>query len=185
MKTLSTFLTFAILAPLAAQEMPQPTKQHKMLAEQVGIWDAKMDMIDFTTGQPAQSKGTSVRKMPLGEFWLLDHFEADMMGMPFKGMGVTGYDPEKKKMVGTWIDSMTPSLMVIEGNWDKAGKVLTMSGQGVGMDGKPAKTTLITTVHGKDKHVFEMFTEMPDGKDVKLMTITYTRKARKMDKVGK
>ena len=184
MKLQATLLALTFAAPLAAQ-MPQPTKQHKMLAMQVGTWDAKMEYLDFETGKPTTSKGVSIRKMPLGSFWLIDNFQADMMGMPFKGMGITGYDPEKKKLVGTWIDSMTPSLMVIEGNFDGEGKVMTMSGMGVGMDGKPAKTTMKTTVHGKDKHVFEMFSSMPDGKDMKLMTITYTRQVRKLDEVRK
>lgn len=184
MKIQTTLLALALAAPVAAQ-MPQPTKQHKMLAHQVGIWDAKLEYLDFATGKPATSKGVSIRKLPLGSFWLVDNFQADMMGMPFKGMGTTGYDPQKKKLVGTWIDSMTPSLMVVEGNFDEEGKVMTLSGMGVGMDGTPAKTTLKTTVHGKDKHVFEMFTQMPDGKDMKMMTITYTRRTRKMDEVRK
>jgi len=184
MKILTSLLALAVTAPLAAQ-LPQLEKQHKMLAHQVGTWDAKMEYLDFNTGKPTTSKGVSIRKMPIGGFWLIDNFQADMMGMPFKGMGTTGYDPAKKKLVGTWIDSMTPSLMVIEGNFDAEGKVMTLSGMGVGADGKPAKTTLKTTVHSKDKHVFEMFTQMPDGKDMKMMTITYTRRTRKMDEVRK
>ena len=59
------------------------------------------------------------------------------------------------------------------------------SGTGTGVDGEPAKTTLKTTIHGRDKHVFEMFTQMPDGEDMKMMTITYTRRTRKMDEVRK
>lgn len=184
MKLQALLLALTFAAPLAAQ-MPQPTKQHKMLAMQVGTWNAKMEYLDFNTGKMTTSKGVSIRKQPLGSFWLIDNFQADMMGMTFKGMGVTGYDPQKKKLVGTWVDSMTPSLMVIEGNFDEAGKVMTMSGMGVGADGKPAKTTLKTTVHDKDKHVFEMFTQMPDGKDMKMMTITYTRRVRVMDEVRK
>jgi len=98
-------------------------------------------------------------------------------------MGTTGYDPVKKKLVGTWIDSMTPSLLVVEGAWDEDGKVMTLSGTGVGQDGEPARTTLVTTVRSDDEHVFEMFSQMPDGEDVKLMTITYTRRARALDRV--
>ena len=76
-------------------------------------------------------------------------------------------------------------MMVIEGNFDEKGQVMTLSGTGTGVDGEPAKTTLKTTIHGRDKHVFEMFTQMPDGEDMKMMTITYTRRTRKMDEVRK
>ncbi|MFK7738848.1 MAG: DUF1579 domain-containing protein [Planctomycetota bacterium] len=175
------FTACAFTAPAAAQ-MPGPQKEHQPLAAQVGTWDAKMEYTDFTTGKAATSKGTSIRKQPLGGMWLIDQFQTTMMGMPFKGMGTTGYDPAKKKYVGTWIDSMTPSLMVLEGNYDKTGKILTMSGMGVGMDGKPAMHRMVTTEKDANTHVFEMFVAGPDG-DIKVMTITYTRRIAKRDAV--
>lgn len=182
MLTRSLLLALTLSVPLLGQA-PQATPDHQRLARQVGVWDAALEYLDFNTGRPARSKGTSVRKQPLGPLWLVDSFQAEVMGMPFKGMGTTGYDPAKKKLVGTWVDSMTPSLLVVEGSWDAAGKVMTLSGTGVGQDGEPARTTLRTTVKHDDEHVFEMFTQLPDGKDVKLMTITYTRRTRALDQV--
>ncbi len=169
----------------AAAQAPGLSEEHKMLARQVGRWDADMEYLDFETGKPARSKGVSIRRQPLGGFWLIDSFQAEMMGMLFKGMGTTGYDPAKKKLVGTWVDSMTPSLLVVEGSWDKERKVMTLSGMGVGADGEPSRTTMKTTVHSDDKHVFEMFSQMPDGNDVKVMKITYTRRKRELDEVRK
>jgi hypothetical protein len=180
----ATLFLLLATAPVAAQ-LPSMTKEHKLLAKQAGRWDAEMEYLDFETGKPARSKGISIRRQPLGGFWLIDNFQAEMMGMQFKGMGTTGYDPLKKKLVGTWIDSMTPSLMVVEGGWDKDRKVMTLSGMGVGQDGKPSRTTLKTTVHSDDRHVFEMFSQMPDGNDVKVMEITYTRRKRELDAVRK
>lgn len=182
MLTRSLLFALALSVPVLSQA-PQATPDHQRLARQVGVWDAALEYLDFNTGRPARSKGTSVRKQPLGPLWLVDSFQAEVMGMPFKGMGTTGYDPAKKKLVGTWVDSMTPSLLVVEGSWDAAGKVMTLSGTGVGQDGEPARTTLRTTVRSDDEHVFEMFTQLPDGKDVKLMTITYTRRTRALDQV--
>ena len=67
----------------------------------------------------------------------------------------------------------------------EAGKVLTMTGMGMGHDMKPAKHRMTTTLHGKDKHVFEMYVTGSDGQEMKTMTITYTRRAPKLDKVKK
>jgi hypothetical protein len=33
------------------------------------------------------------------------------MGMPFEGLGYTGYDNVKKQYFGTWIDSMSTGIM--------------------------------------------------------------------------
>lgn len=184
MKTLSSLLALVLALPVAAQEggMPGPGPQHKKLAAQVGTWKAELEYMG-ETGEMEKSTGVSVRKQPLGGFWLIDNFQANMMGMQFRGQGTTGYDPAKKKYVGTWVDSMTPSLMIIEGNYDKTGKILTMEGMGQGFDGKPALTRLVWTDKDKNTQKFEMFTKLPDGKFMKTMTITYTRQVRKMDKV--
>jgi hypothetical protein len=155
MKTLTCLLALAFTLPISAQ-MPQPTAEHRKLGTQVGSWEAIMKYTG-ADGSPTRSAGISVRKKPLGGFWLLDNFQANLMGQKFLGHGTTGYDPSKKKYVGTWIDSMTPTLMVLEGNFDKTGKVLTMTGIAPGMDGKLGKHRLVTTFKDANKHVFEMY----------------------------
>jgi len=166
----------------AAKPPQGPTAEHKKLSKQVGTWNAELEYMDMD-GTPMKSSGISVRKQPLGSYWLIDNFQANVMGQRFRGQGTTGYDPLKKKYVGTWVDSMTPSMMVIEGNYDETGKILTMEGMGVDNAGRPAKTRLVTTMSDKDTYVFEMHIQGEDGKFAKTMTITYKRQARKMDTV--
>jgi hypothetical protein len=179
MKLLSslTFL-FAVL-PLAAQEMPQPTAEHKKLAINAGTWDAVMSMTG-PDGKAIEGKATSVIRLACGGLWLIDDFSTpNFMGGPFEGHGVTGYDPVKGKYIGTWVDSMLTTFMTIEGTYDRTGKVLTMTGMGPGPDGNALKHTMVTTWHGTDKYVFEMFVTGADGKNVPTLTITYTRRAEK------
>jgi hypothetical protein len=128
---------------------------------------------------PTVAKGVSVATMALGGFWLVDDFTADIMGMKFQGHGINGYDPIKGKYVSTWYDSMSPFMMTTEGNYDESGKVLTLTGMGIGHDGQPAKHRLVTTHKDKNTNVFEMFVVAADGKQAKTMTITYTRRAAK------
>ena len=101
------------------------------------------------------------------------------MGMEFNGRGQSGYDPMKKKYVSTWTDSMSPFLSVMEGNYDDSGKVLTMTGKAVGMDGKMTDYRYVTTVKDDNEHTFEMFMPGPDGKMMKAMKIIYSRRAEK------
>ena len=161
--------------------MPVPGAEHKQLAAGAGTWDAVLETMG-PDGKAAQSKGVSERRVGPGGFWLIDDFKADMMGMPFTGHGVLGYDPVRKVYVQSWVDAMTPILMTMEGTFDKAGKVLTMTGMGPGPDGKPVKMRLTTTMTDANTEVFEMFSAGPDGKEMRMLKITYTRRAAQAGK---
>lgn len=165
------------IAPLTAQAMPRPQAEHQKLAQSVGTWDATIETIGMD-GKLHGSKGVSVQKVGPGGFWILDDFRGEMNGTQFTGHGALGYDPQKKVYVQSWV-SMTPMLMVFTGTFDKAGKVLTMTGEGPGLDGTPIKLKSVTTWTSADSMTFEMFVVMPDGEDQKTMTITYTRRAEK------
>ena len=156
--------------------MPTPGPEHAALAELVGVWDAKMDVLG-PTGEWMTSEGVSKRKMH-GGFWLVDAFESEVMGMKFSGRGQQGYDPLKKKYVTSWTDTMSPYLSVMEGKFDDAGKVLTQTGKAVGMEGTMVDYRYVTTLLGKNKHTFEMFMPGPDGKMMKSLMITYSRRAK-------
>ena len=59
---------------------------------------------------------------------------------------------------------------------DYTGKVLTMKGEYESpLDGKMVHYRMVTRIIDENKHVFEMY-EKKEGKEVKGMEITYTRR---------
>jgi hypothetical protein len=179
-------LTFALPLSIdlrAQEEMPQPGPEHKKLEAGVGNWDCLCEMMG-PDGQPQVSKAQSKAKMAPGGFWLLDTFTGEFMGMKFTGFGATGYDPMKRKYIGTWMDSMSPFLMVSEGDYDASGKVLTMKGMAPGMDGQMAMHRMVTTHKDANTNVFDMYVTGADGKEMKTMTITYTRRGKSDEDKG-
>jgi hypothetical protein len=74
---------------------------------------------------------------------------------------------------------MSPSLLVSSGTFDKDGKVLTMTGKGPGMDGKLVEMRMVSTMPDANSEMFEMFMPGPDGKEIRTLKITYTRRAEK------
>lgn len=155
-------------------EMPKPGLEHKLLADDVGTWDAVVEMRMAPGAPPETSKGIEKVSM-LGGFWQVTDFESTMMGQPFKGHGLAGFDPAKKKYVWTWVDSMSSGLSIGEGTYDAQTKTLTGTMEGPGPDGKPMK--LKETIVWKDGgRVFTMAAPGPDGKDFTMMRIVYTRR---------
>ena len=151
----------------AQYQPPKPGPEHALLKKLEGTWDTTMKI----AGQ--ESKGTAVYKMDLGGLWLTSAFEGSMGTDKFSGRGFDTYDAGKKKFVGVWFDSMSTTPMIMEGNYSKDGKTLTMVGDGVGMDGKPAKWKSVTTMPDDDTMHMSMY--VGEAKEP-MFTVTYKRK---------
>jgi hypothetical protein len=127
--------------------------------------------------EPMVSKGTMKGEVIFDGRYLITKFESSMMNMPFKGMQIMGYDLFQKKYVANWIDNMSTAFAPTTGTLDMAGKILTETG--VWPDpstGGTAKVKIVTTWLADSKYKFEMFMPGPDGKDIKWMEMTATKK---------
>jgi len=154
-----------------------PGEGHKALAGMAGTWDAEVTSWMEPGQPPTKSKGTSENRMVLGGRWVESKFTSEMMGQPFEGLGYTGYDNYKKKYIGTWQDNMSTAVMLSEGTFDAAGKVMTStSTMDDPMTGKTSTIKMTTTIESPDHHVFEMWGPDPSGKVVKQMQIDYRRR---------
>jgi hypothetical protein len=162
------FALAVCVRPVGAQP-PKPGPEHEKLKRYEGKWDATVNFGGM------ESKGVATYRMGLGGFWLLSEFQGDFGGMKFEGKGTAGYDPIRKKYVSTWVDSMSPTLMVMEGDYDKDSKVYTETGEGPGPDGKLMKMKSAIEFKDDDTFVFTM-NNVVDGKDQEMMKITYKRK---------
>jgi hypothetical protein len=118
------------------------------------------------------SAGVETSRMGCGGLCLITDFTGEMMpGVAFEGHGVTAYDPNKKKYIGTWTDSMSQGLMVTESTWDPVARTMTAEMEGPDMTGAIVKMKAVTEQKG-DTRVFTMYNA--DGTPG--MRITYTRK---------
>ena len=159
------------------QPFPEPGPEQKLLAKMEGEWDTKMKCQMGPTGEgPVEGSGTYTAKMDLNGYFLVCDLRASIGPMPFAGRAITGFDPWKKKYVGTWVDSMSPSLYTIEGEWDKAGKVYTETIEGPDPTGKPMKFSMVTEIKDDDHLVAKMSMPGEDGKEIVMMEMMYTRK---------
>lgn len=156
-------------------QLPQPTPQHEEMAREAGTWDADVKMWPAPGAEPMMSKATETNTM-LGKFWLLSEFQGDFGGMEYTGRGQFGYDPAAKKCVGTWIDTISPYIQKMEGNYDTQTHTLTMNTEGFDFQtNKVMKGKNVTTYIDNNTKKFEMFAPGPDGKMFKVMEIMYKR----------
>lgn len=187
---LLVFCSFAAFAadkkqpPMSAEEKAAmeammkastPGAAHKKLAQMAGTWNATTKMYNAPGAEPMVSKGVSTNKPVLGGRWIQQTFAGTFMGMPFEGIGYTGYDNVSGQYVGTWMDTMSTGVMTSHGaaEGDNYKFTSTMPDP---VSGKPMETTTRVVVVNKDKHVMEMWMPGPGGQQFKMMEIVYTRK---------
>lgn len=167
-----SLLSLSVPALAQMPPPPQPGPEHELLRKDVGVWDATVEIFGPPGTPPMVSKGTETVTM-LGPFWQVGDFKSEMFGQPFEGKGITGYDPAKKKFVGTWVDTISTSISTVEATYDAAKKTMTGTMEGVGPDGATTKTKQTTEWKDADTRVFTMYA--PDG-TTPMMRISYKRR---------
>lgn len=161
----------------AMMKAATPGDMHKKLSAMVGTFEVKVTMWNMPGQPPTDSTGTAENTWVLGGRFVEQKFTGNFMGMPFDGIGYTGYDNIKKEYVATWIDNFGTQMMISNGNLGADGKTYSFtSSMSDPMSGKTMPVQEKVTVVDDDHHVMEMWGPAPDGKMYKMMAITYTRK---------
>lgn len=154
-----------------------PGDPHKKLDTFVGTWDTTVLMWMAPGSEPSKNSGVSENRWVLGGRQVEQRFKGTFMGMPFEGIGYTGYDNVRKHYVGTWMDNFSTGVMVATGTLAADGKSFTFSGTSSDpMTGKDAPIEEKIILTDADHHTMEMWGPGPDGKMYKMMEIAYARK---------
>jgi hypothetical protein len=153
-----------------------PAAEHAWLKQSVGEWETEGEVM-VGPGATMKCKGTETVRA-VGEFWTIAESKTTVMEMPMHGVFTLGYDPQTKKYVGTWVDSMTDYMWHYTGTVDATGKKLTLDTEGPNpaAPGTKAKFKEVLEITDKDHRVFTSSMQGDDGKWLTFVTIKSTRK---------
>ena len=151
-----------------------PGPAHKALGALIGNWKADVKCWHEPGGQPEVSQGTAKCSWILNGRFLEEEFHGEMMGKPFTGKSLMGFDNTKQTFSTVWVSDMGTSTFCSEGKGDSGYKTITLEGKATcaatGEKDVPMKS--VFRIQGPDKHIFEMY----DKDNAKMMEITYTKK---------
>lgn len=154
-----------------------PGKEHELLARGVGTWNGKCEMW-MAAGMPGMKSEcvSVVSKVFDGRYIQVDN-TGDMMGMPFHGIGVNGFDNVSQKFVSTWIDNMGTGIMTGTGVMGEGNKTMTWNyTYNCPITKKPAVMREVDTFNEDGTMTLEMFGADPKtGKEFKMMRIDFTK----------
>jgi Protein of unknown function (DUF1579) len=154
----------------------EPQKEHQWLQKLVGEWTFENECKMGPDQPPAKFSGSETVRS-LGGVWVVCEGRGETPG---GGMGLMimslGYDPAKKRFVGTFIGSMMTNMWVYDGALE--GNVLTLDTEGPSFTGenKVVKYQDIIEIVNDDLRTLSSQTLGPDGQWHRFMTANYRRK---------
>lgn len=153
-----------------------PGAPHQALAATAGSYDLKIKGWHEPDGPAFESTGTATRTMALDGRVRVEDVSSSMMGMPFTGHGMTGYDNVTGKYWSTWNDSMSTGVMLSDGTCDAQGACTFTGSWNDAVKKGPVTARMTSRWTSPTTEVFEMYGPGKDGKEMKMMEITYTKK---------
>ncbi|MEW6744431.1 MAG: DUF1579 domain-containing protein [Planctomycetota bacterium] len=156
----------------------EPQKEHQWLEKLVGEWTYETEATMEPGKPPVKLTGReSVRS--LGGLWIVCEGRGEMPGGGTANTIMTlGYDPARKRYVGTFVASMMTHLWVYDGELDRAGKVRTLDTEGpsCAADGKMMQYKDVIEIKSDDHRVLSSKFLGEDGEWHPMMTANYRRK---------
>jgi hypothetical protein len=160
----------------AWQEYMTPGDMHKMLGSADGEWTYESSMWMAPGTAPEKSTGNATNKMILGGRYQESKYTGTMMGMPFEGYSLTGFDNARKVFLSSWVDNLGTSVMQMEGKLNPGTKTIQFNGKMTDpSSGKEIKVREVFTFVDDNTQKMEMF-DGRDGKEFKSMEIIFKRK---------
>jgi hypothetical protein len=157
------------------QKVMAPAAGHARLMPMVGSWKATTT-VTMAPGAPDEvSAGTSVHRLVLGGRFLEQTYKGTTMGMPFEGIGYTGYDNAQQRYVGTWMDTFGTGVMRCLGVGRPTDEKIDFVAEAIEPNGNKKVFETIVRIRNHEHHSFEMWTKGPNGKSFRMMLIEYER----------
>ncbi len=165
----------AVMAEWA--KIAAPSEAHKHLDYFVGKWKTKTSMYMGGPGStPMVSDGVSEVKWVLDGRFIMDTHEGTMMGQPYHGIGMTGYDNYRNLYEGSWRSNMGTNTLTMKGARHPETGVFTYYGE---MDEPSLKVIgrtvkYVTKIVDKDHYTFDII-DVHARDDYRVISITYER----------
>lgn len=159
----------------AWMEYMTPGPMHEMMAKTAGEWKVNTKYWMDPAGEPMETEGKANLEMILGGRYMKSTHTGTMMGMPFEGINLQGYDNATGEFTAIWIDNMGTGISVSKGKYDEATKSINFEGSMLDpMTKEDMNFRQVVKTIDENHFVFEMYMNY-HGQEFKSMVVDYSR----------
>ncbi len=166
------------------QKAGTPGEPHKALARLVGSWETRSRGWMDPDKPPVESTGTCEQKLILDGHYLQQTYTGDMMGRPYTGLSLLGYDNHTRKYQSIWVDTMSTGVYFFEGTGGRDGRTIKQESRYDDPVHGPSVWRTVTRIKDDNTIAFEMFLIPKGKKEIRMMEMTITRKAVALPKAA-
>lgn len=159
------------------KKLATPGAPHRLLAGLEGHWVTRTKAWMGGDQPPVEASGTCVQTMILGGRYLQQEYTGEMMGEPFSGINLIGFDNQKERFESIWIDTMSTGIYYFEGVIGDDGKTITQESSYDDPDKGPVTWRSVTRFVDDNTLEYVMFLIPKDGPEEKMSEMTVTREA--------
>jgi len=157
--------------------LASPSDHHKHLESMVGSWKTTTSVwMAGPDNDPMESAGTSEKVWILDGRFVEEKIKGSMMGMPFEGQGLVGYNNYKNIYISSWCDNMSTQILSANGMRHPETGVFSFYGlmdePMLDVHDRTVKHTY--TIESEDRHVFTVY-DLHAGDDYVAFQIVYER----------
>ncbi len=145
-------------AQKAWMEYMTPSATHEHMAKNAGEWITSTKMWWAPNTEPTTWEGTATSEMILGNRYMKTVHTGEVMGMPFEGIEIVGFDNAKKEFTTVWYDNLGTGTTISYGTFDE--KTKTLNFKGMMFDpttNKEYAFRQVVKAINSDHHVMEMY----------------------------
>jgi hypothetical protein len=154
--------------------MMKPGPEHQQLATRTGVWDVACSFWMKPDEPVTETKGSMTYSSIFDGKYLQGEFTATMMGKPFVGHSIDGYNTVTKQYESVWYDTMGSSITSLSGPSSGNGKTVTYSGEMTCPMNGHVQLRHVETHQSNDQFSVLAY-HIKDGKERKVMEFQYTR----------
>ena len=141
------------------------TANHEALKYFVGSWKVEANMWAAPGAPPTESVNANMGEVILGGRYVRLTYKGEMMGQPFEGLQISGYDNIAKAYTTFWIDNSSTSFYLLKGTYDAAKQTYTFTGRWADPLGGETPVRMIVKIVSPDEYVSETYMKLPDGRE--------------------
>jgi hypothetical protein len=150
-----------------------PGKEHDYFKFFVGQWE--FENTSYMMGEPTMTPGMAAFELIMGGRYLSASHSGESGGMPFEGMGLSGFDRTTGECFNYWLDNHGTGVMESRGKIDEDGKGDLTVGANNSSPWGPTTWRMVTDITGDDTFTFTMYMASMGEPENKVMEIKYKR----------